>query len=125
MSFERSSQLLERARKVLAGGVSSGVRKSELPHPLFFTLGRGSRIRDVDGNEYADYVLGQGPLILGHQPETVLEAVRTQLNTGLIYAAQQSPRLTCLMPLRRCCRCAREREKARLTRFEKVSSTAG
>jgi hypothetical protein len=93
MRFARSAQLLERSRKFLAGGVSSDVRKAELPHPLFFALGKGSHIWDVDGNEFIDYVLGQGPLLLGHSPQPVLEAVTGQLQRGLIYAAQHEAEL--------------------------------
>jgi glutamate-1-semialdehyde 2,1-aminomutase len=88
MAFTKSAQWLERSQRVLAGGVSSDVRRSELPHPLFFTSGKGSRLFDVDGNEYIDYVLGQGPLLLGHSPRAVLDAVHEQLERGLIYAAQ-------------------------------------
>jgi glutamate-1-semialdehyde 2,1-aminomutase len=88
MALAKSAQWLERSQKVLAGGVSSDVRRSELPHPLFFRSGKGSRIYDIDGNEYIDYVLGQGPLLLGHSPRPVLDAVHRQLEQGLVYAAQ-------------------------------------
>jgi len=77
MALTRSAEWLERSRKVIAGGVSSDVRRSELPHPLFFQSGKGSRLYDIDGNEYIDYVLGQGPLLLGHSPRPVLDAVRS------------------------------------------------
>ncbi len=93
MSFTHSAQLLERSRRVLAGGISSDVRKAELPHPLFFAAGKGSRIWDVDGNEYIDYVLAQGPLLLGHSPQPVLKAVARQLGQGLMYAAQHEAEL--------------------------------
>ncbi len=88
MALTRSVEWLERSRKVMAGGVSSDVRRSELPHPLFFRSGKGSRLYDIDGNEYIDYVLGQGPLLLGHSPRPVLDAVHKQLEQGLVYAAQ-------------------------------------
>jgi glutamate-1-semialdehyde 2,1-aminomutase len=88
MVLTRSAEWLERSLKVVAGGVSSDVRRSELPHPLFFQSGKGSRLYDIDGNEYIDYVLGQGPLLLGHSPRPVLEAVHQQLEQGLVYAAQ-------------------------------------
>lgn len=88
MALTRSAELLERSQKVIAGGVSSDVRRSELPHPLFFRSGKGSRLYDIDGNEYIDYVLGQGPLLLGHSPRPVLDAVHKQLEQGLVYAAQ-------------------------------------
>ncbi len=82
MTLETSARWFEENKTVLAGGVSSDVRKAELPHPLYFESGSGSRIRDVDGNEYIDYVLGQGPLLLGHNPRPVLEAVHRQLDRG-------------------------------------------
>lgn len=88
MTLEKSARWFEENKTVLAGGVSSDVRKAELPHPLYFESGSGSRIRDVDGNEYIDYVLGQGPLLLGHSPSSVLEAVHRQLDRGLIFAGQ-------------------------------------
>lgn len=88
MTLAKSAEWLERSRKVMAGGVSSDVRRSELPHPLFFRSGNGSRLHDIDGNEYIDYVLGQGPLLLGHSPRLVLDAVHQQLEQGLVYAAQ-------------------------------------
>jgi len=88
MALARSAEWLERSQKVMAGGVSSDVRRSELPHPLFFQSGKGSHLYDIDGNEYIDYVLGQGPLLLGHSPRPVLDAVHKQLEQGLVYAAQ-------------------------------------
>ena len=50
----------------MAGGVSSHFRMAGAPHPLFFSKGMGTRIYDVDGNEYLDFTLSQGPVILGH-----------------------------------------------------------
>jgi hypothetical protein len=52
MALTRSAEWLERSQKVIAGGVSSDVRRSELPHPLFFRSGKGSRLYDIDGNRY-------------------------------------------------------------------------
>ncbi|HET9279395.1 MAG TPA: aminotransferase class III-fold pyridoxal phosphate-dependent enzyme, partial [Flavitalea sp.] len=75
-SYQKSSELLERARNVLAGGVSSEFRKYNHPHALFYTHGQGSRVYDVDGNEYLDFTLSQGPLILGHSHPHIIESVR-------------------------------------------------
>ena len=86
--FEKSSALFEQLKKSMAGGISSSVRGTELPLPLFYEKGSGSRIFDVDGNEYIDYVLGMGPLILGHSPQPVIDAVKDQIDRGLLYAAQ-------------------------------------
>lgn len=83
-----SQKMYERSCKSLAGGVSSSVRAGKLPPPMFFEKGAGSLIYDVDGNQYIDYVLGQGPLILGHSPAPVLDAVTSALKRGQLYAGQ-------------------------------------
>jgi glutamate-1-semialdehyde 2,1-aminomutase len=87
-SYIKSSELLERAKKVLAGGVSSEFRKYNHPHALFYTHGKGSRIYDVDGNEYLDFTLSQGPLILGHSHPHVIESVQQYSATGQLFAGQ-------------------------------------
>ncbi len=85
---ERSKALYERSKKVIPGGVSSNIRARWKPFPLFYSHGEGSRIWDVDGNPYIDYVLARGPLLLGHSPAPVIEAVKRQLARGLMYAGQ-------------------------------------
>jgi len=87
-SYTQSSVLLERAAKVLAGGVSSEFRKYNHPHAIFYTHGRGSRIYDVDGNEYLDFTLSQGPLILGHSHPEVLQAISEYVTKGQLFAGQ-------------------------------------
>lgn len=80
---ERSRKLFELAGEHLAGGIGSGTRSARSgwkPHPLFVDRASGSRVLDVDGNEYLDYQMGQGPLILGHRPAAVLEAVTSTIN---------------------------------------------
>lgn len=84
----RSKDMLARSSQSLAGGVSSNVRAGLLPPPLFFSHGRGAHLWDVDGNEYIDYVLGQGPLILGHSPNAVIEATFQACQKGQLYAGQ-------------------------------------
>ena len=86
--LEGSRQRLERAKRTIPGGVHSNIRLSELPHPLFFERGEGAHLFDVDGNEFIDYVLANGPMLLGHTPRAVTEAVKAQLDKGLAYAAQ-------------------------------------
>ena len=86
--YARSIAALDRAKKTLAGGVSSSVRMGDKPYPLFFDRGAGSHLWDIDGNEYVDYVLGRGPLFLGHTHSGVIEATCLQLQRGQIYAAQ-------------------------------------
>lgn len=86
--YEKSKELLKRAEKVLASGVSSEFRKYNHPHALFYTHGSGSRIYDVDGNEYLDFTLSQGPLILGHSHPEVLRKVEEYSREGQLYAGQ-------------------------------------
>lgn len=71
----------------LAGGVATAFRATQQPVPICFDRGSGARLVDVDGNEYVDYALGFGPMILGHRPRRVEEAVRAQLDRGLGYGA--------------------------------------
>jgi glutamate-1-semialdehyde 2,1-aminomutase len=74
----RSAELFETACRVIPGGVNSTARATWsgwTPYPLFVESGQGSRLRDVDGNEYIDYLLGLGPMIFGHRPPRVTQAV--------------------------------------------------
>ena len=89
MKLTKSKQLFERAQQSIPGGVNSPVRafKSVDLHPLFIERGKGSKIYDVDGNEYIDYVGSWGPLILGHCHETVLSAVEKALHQGTSFGA--------------------------------------
>ncbi|MCX8007489.1 MAG: glutamate-1-semialdehyde 2,1-aminomutase [Coriobacteriia bacterium] len=89
MQHDRSHELLERAKRVIPGGVNSPVRafKSVGGEPVFYERAKGSRVWDADGNEYVDFVASWGPMILGHAPEAVLDAVRAQLERGTSYGA--------------------------------------
>lgn len=82
----RSKELYERACRVIPAGVSSHIRAYPVfdPYPIFFDRGKGSHFWDVDGNEYIDYVLSYGPLIHGHCPPKILEAVREQMEKGTL-----------------------------------------
>jgi len=93
MSGTRSHDLFERARKAIAGGVNSPVRafRAVGGEPVFFRSGRGSRLVDVDGHEYVDYVGAWGPLILGHAHPGVVEAVRAQMALGSAFGAPTEP----------------------------------
>src|SRR5437588_1774510 len=84
----RSLAFFDRAQQSLAGGVSSGLRRSARPYPLYFSGGQGPYITDVDGNTYADYGLAWGPLILGHAPPEIADAVAAQARRGLTFGAQ-------------------------------------
>jgi len=86
--FKRSRVYLERARDVLAGGVSSSIRLAEKPHPLFFARARGAVMEDLDGREYIDYVCGYGPVILGHADPRVTDAVARSLSLGQTFGGQ-------------------------------------
>jgi glutamate-1-semialdehyde 2,1-aminomutase len=80
----KSKALYERARKVLPAGVSYGIRYFE-PYPFYTAKAKGSKLYDVDGNEYVDFWLGHTALILGHNPSAVVEAVKRQLENGTHY----------------------------------------
>jgi glutamate-1-semialdehyde 2,1-aminomutase len=85
----KSEQLFERAQQLMPGGVNSPVRafRAVGGHPLFMASGTGSRIRDVDGRSYIDYVGSWGPLILGHRHPEVIEALARVLETGTSFGA--------------------------------------
>lgn len=89
MTQSRSESLLARAEKVIPGGVNSPVRafRAVGGHPLFIESAQGSRIRDVDGREYIDYVGSWGPMILGHSHPEVIEAIRAAAARGTSYGA--------------------------------------
>ena len=74
----RSARLFAQAQDVIASGVNSTARTPRSgwsPYPLFVDHGKGSRIVDTDGNQFIDYLLGLGPMLLGHRPEKVTKAV--------------------------------------------------
>lgn len=79
-----SERFFEKAKNLIPGGVNSPVRAFE-PYPFFTKYAKGSRIFDVDGHEYIDYCMGYGPMILGHAPPRIIEAVREQLEKGTLY----------------------------------------
>ncbi|MDD2666471.1 MAG: glutamate-1-semialdehyde 2,1-aminomutase [Methanocellales archaeon] len=80
----RSEEFFNEARELLPGGVSSPVRAIK-PYPFYTAFARGSKIFDVDGNEYVDYCMAYGPLILGHNPPAVKRTIVRQLDKGWIY----------------------------------------
>src|SRR5216117_3378019 len=85
----RSSELFDRAKRVLPGGVNSPVRafRAVGGTPFFVAHAEGSRLIDVDGKSYLDYVSPCGPVILGHAHPAVLEAVRQAAQRGWTYGA--------------------------------------
>lgn len=76
-----SAKFWRQASKVIPGGITANVKFFD-PYPLFMKKARGSRIFDEDGNEYIDYCLCLGPLILGHGHPAVVEAIKKQLDEG-------------------------------------------
>lgn len=86
---QRSRELMERARRVVAGGISSQIRLNEPGgEPLFFDRAEGALMWDADGNEYIDYIQGMGPNIFGHAPEFVSQQVSEDMRKGYVLAAQ-------------------------------------
>ncbi len=79
-----SKQLYEKAIRMMPGGVSSPVRAFK-PHPFFVKRGVGSHIWDVDDNEYLDYCMSYGALLLGHTNEEIIRRVTEQLNQGTMF----------------------------------------
>ena len=84
MGREQSEKLFEEAKTYFPGGVSSPVRafKSVKGAPIFLKKGKGAEVWDEDGNSYIDYCCSWGPLILGHCPNAVVEAIQTALQSG-------------------------------------------
>ena len=118
-STTKAASLYARAQQVLAGGVSSDARRpapGELP--MYVDHANGAYLWDVDGKRYVDFVLGQGPMVLGHCPAPVVRAVAQQAARGMAYSAQHelevaaAELLTALVPC------------AELVRFNTVGSEA-
>jgi glutamate-1-semialdehyde 2,1-aminomutase len=86
LNLEKSREYYERAMKVLVKGSSDDYRGPPFwdPHAIAIERGKGSKIWDIDGNEYIDYLLAFGPLILGHSPASVIDAVRSQMEKLII-----------------------------------------
>ena len=89
MQHTKSSELFAVAQKYIPGGVNSPVRafKAVGIDPIFYAKAKGSRVWDVDDNEYIDFVGSWGPMILGHTPDHMIEAVRAQLEKGTSFGA--------------------------------------
>lgn len=99
-TFEQSRKQIELNSKWMPGGVSSNFRLNIAPTPLVLERGEGAILIDADGNELIDYYLGMGPMILGHKPAALCEAVASQLEKGILFAGQtdieaEAARLVC------------------------------
>ncbi|WP_391123205.1 glutamate-1-semialdehyde 2,1-aminomutase [Psychrobacillus sp. L3] len=88
-SYELSKQAFTEAKELMPGGVNSPVRafKSVDMDPIFMESGKGAILTDIDGNEYIDYVLSWGPLILGHTEPNVVKAIQQVAETGTSFGA--------------------------------------
>lgn len=86
MKTVTSEDLYMRALRVMPSGVSTDYRHGTTP--TYWQWGHGSHLRDIDGKEQIDYVLGLGPHILGHAPEPVVRAVAASLADGQLFAGQ-------------------------------------
>jgi len=80
--FPASRAKFEEAKRILPGGVSYSIRYFD-PYPIYVSRARGQKIWDLDGNEYVDYWMGHGALIMGHGYPPVVEAIRSQLEEYL------------------------------------------
>src|ERR1700704_3061309 len=89
MINKKSEELFARGQKIIPGGVNSTVRafRGVGGTPRFIARGEGSRLYDVDGNSYIDYICSWGPLILGHRPKPVIDALRDVLEIGTSFGA--------------------------------------
>lgn len=88
MTFAASTARVKAASALTPGGVNSNFRLGISPTPLVIERGEGPYLHDLDGNKLIDYYLGMGPMILGHNPKPVIDAIKAQLEFGLLFAAQ-------------------------------------
>jgi len=88
LSFDRSAALIAENAKHIAGGVNSNFRIGMAGGPLVFTRGEGPYLFDADGNRLIDYYCGMGAMVLGHSPAGVQQAVKDQVDEGILYAGQ-------------------------------------
>ena len=89
LNLTTSAALFERAKNLIPGGVNSPVRafRSVGGSPVFMASAEGAWLTDVDGNRYVDFINSWGPMILGHAPAIVLDAVRAALPNSLSFGA--------------------------------------
>ncbi|HUE63090.1 MAG TPA: aspartate aminotransferase family protein [Rhizomicrobium sp.] len=88
LSFDRSAVLIAENANFVAGGVNSNFRTGMAGGPLVFQRGEGPYLIDADGNRLIDYYCGMGAMILGHSPKGVQQAVKDQVDKGILYAGQ-------------------------------------
>jgi len=88
LNFEQSARTIAENSRFVAGGVNSNFRLGMQPGPLVFERGEGAYLFDVDGNRLIDYYCGMGAMVLGHNPAGVRQAVKEQVDRGILFAGQ-------------------------------------
>lgn len=104
-----SSRWFERAKAVLAGGVSSSARASTAgarPYPVYVERGEGAKVWSVEGESYVDFLMSYGSLVLGHGHPAVTEAVRSQLERGTMFGSCNTPEVELAEEICRAVPCA-------------------
>ena len=111
-SYNKSFKLFKEIQKYVQGGVSSGTRlwtdicPTDLPCSIFVKKASGSKIVDVDDNEYIDYRLGFGPAILGHGHPATVRAVQQSMKNGSVYALDVEKEITVAETIKKMVPCA-------------------
>lgn len=88
LKFDESARIIASESRYVSGGVNSNFRLGMGPGPLVFTHGEGAYLHDVDGNKLIDYYCGMGAMVLGHSPKGVQQAVKDQVEKGILFAGQ-------------------------------------
>lgn len=115
MEHKISTEIFKKAEKYIPGGVNSPVRAFKSVNrkaPIFACKGKGAKIWDEDGNEYIDYICSWGPLILGHNPENVINGVREAIEMGSSFGLPTKMEVELAELITKCCPSI---EKVRLT----------
>ncbi|MBD5544498.1 MAG: glutamate-1-semialdehyde 2,1-aminomutase [Lachnospiraceae bacterium] len=104
MKHTRSEQLFEQSKSCIPGGVNSPVRAYQAvgSSPVFLERAKGSKVYDVDGQEYIDYVCSWGPCILGHCDKGVISAVKQACDKGLTFGAPTEAEYRLAMLIKEC-----------------------
>ena len=104
MKHIRSEQLFEQSKTCIPGGVNSPVRAYQAvgSSPVFLERAKGSKVYDVDGQEYIDYVCSWGPCILGHCDKNVINAVKQACDKGLTFGAPTEAEYRLAMLIKEC-----------------------
>ncbi len=105
-TYKRSIKQYKENKKYLASGVSSHYRLIFNPVTLTYKSAKGSKIIDIDNNKYIDYALGAGPIVLGHAPKKIINAVKKSLNKGQLFYGQHNNELNLAKKITKIIPCA-------------------